>query len=174
MAENYRILGAVPEVPIYVSMSGAVNSTTAISGAVSVTGTVVVSGTIAVTGTIFQEEAFAATNSSNSLLQYATPFTVANRGFESASVVKASAGKLYEVLISNPSAIPVYLQFFDRTSTPEGGALPTGSYRVEPSGSLSIDYRSGKPFPVGICVGMSVGYSAFTGTASGSFEVFYK
>lgn len=151
--EPWSVLGAIPQKPIYVSMSG-----TAAAGAATST----------------QEEFFSSSNTVNSLSEYVTLWTSANQGFESASVVKASAGKLYQAIISNPSSFGVYYQIFDRTTSPPGGAFPSASIFVAPSSSLNISYRSGRAFPTGITVGMSSLYSAFSGTASGSFQIFYK
>lgn len=116
-------------------------------------------------------EGFAPTTGSGALSEYQTPFPT---GFESASVVKASAGQLYQILLSNPSAIPVYLQLFNRITSPPVSTAPLSSYRVEPSSSISLDFRGGKAFSTGITLGMSTIYHAFSGTASGSFNAYYK
>lgn len=124
-------------------------------------------------GAILTEESFTAATSSNALSEYETPFTV-GLGYESASVVKASAGQLYEILISNPSAVPVFFQTFNRTTSPPNGTIPKTSLRIEASSSFSVDYRAGKMFSTGIVLGLSNNYSTFTGSASGSFNAFYK
>lgn len=148
-SEPWSVLGSIQEKPIWITGS-------AFGGA---------------GGAVVVEEAFSAATSSNSLAEYQTAFPT---GLESASVVKASAGQLYQVLMSNPSGIPVYLQLFNRTSSPPLSTAPVSSYRVEPSSSISLDFRAGKPFSTGIVLGMSTIYHAFSGTASGSFNAFYK
>lgn len=172
-SENVNITGSAITLNTLVTNSGSFSVRIVNSG--SIEGNANITGSVSLTVTGSTEEYFTTTNTGNSLSEYVTAFNAAaTSGMESASVVKGSAGKMYQCLYSNPSSFPVYLQFFDRTSTPNSGLPPSASYRVEASSSLSIDYRSGRPFATGIVVATSFVYGFFTGAASGSFQVFYK
>jgi len=151
--EPWSVLGAIPQKPIYVSMSG-----TAAAGAATST----------------QEEFFSSSNTANSLSEYLTTFSAGTQGFESASVIKASAGKLYQIIATNPSGGTLFLQLFNLATSPVSAAFPLASYAIPLSSSLTLNYRSGKAFATGITTGFSTVYSAFSGVAAGSVQAFYK
>lgn len=146
MAQNWNLLGSNATVPLYITGSGA----------------------------MLQEELFLVSASVNSLSEYQTTISVANNGFDSGSVIKTSAGQIYKILAQNFLGAGAYLMLFNTGSVPPGGFRPSGSFYVAPSGTLDIDYRSGKTFNAGITVAWSNTFSSFTGTAAGIIDIFYK
>ncbi len=154
-SENWLILGAVPEKPIYIAAgSGTINSNTV----------------------VYTTEMFASSTGSNTLIEDATSFGVAvpSSGFESASVSKASAGMFYEAIATNASGSTQYFQLFNRTTTPPNGAAPIMSFPVAASSTVSISPRGGRFFDTGITWGWSTVYGNFTGSYAGSAFVYIK
>ena len=177
--EIWRVLGSLPDVPIYVT--GTIGTTSAAGGITQVSGNVSLSGSnnfvqIAGTGSNFSAELVSALSGSNTLDFDATPFGGTSSGFESASISKATAGMFYEAIVSNMSSSAQYFQLFDRTTTPPNGEPPAAgmSFYVAASSSISISPRTGHYFTAGIVWGWSTRYEFFTGAYAGSAIVYTK
>ena len=69
---------------------------------------------------------------------------------EASSVTKASAGRVYKVVMHNNNAAARYLQFFNSTTVPADAAVPAMAFNVPANSSITIDWPQGMPFATGI------------------------
>ena len=96
----------------------------------------------------------------------ATPATPSNYNLltsatTNAASLKASAGTLFEVTLSNPTATPIYVKFFNKASAPTVGtdvpvftlSLPATSATVYPFGEV------GKRFSTGIAIAATAAFA---------------
>lgn len=73
--------------------------------------------------------------------------------------IKASAAHLYSCYCETTNAAKRYLQFFNTTTTPSGGATPVLSFLIPAGSSASYDIThfgmNGQPFTTGLAYGVS-------------------
>jgi hypothetical protein len=152
------ILGALPEKPMYV---------------VPISGAGGVASTVAISGTVSSMELFSAgAPGPADLAEDATVFVGAAGGYETGSISKASAGRLYEAIATNALGTTSYFQLFNQTGLPTNGIIPVMSFPVAASATISISPRNGRYFSTGIVWGWSTNYSTFTGSSAGSAQVY--
>jgi len=70
-------------------------------------------------------------------------------------VVKASAGKLFEIRGYNSKASAQFIQVHDAASLPANGAVPEETFTVGASSNFSISFPQGKAFSTGIVISNS-------------------
>ena len=89
-------------------------------------------------------------------------------GDNTAQSIKASAGRLYFLEVSNPNSADAYLQLFDlaTVSVTVGTTAPKLSLFV-PAGDGTKDGAMDKVFPIGITFGTAITYACTT-TATGA------
>lgn len=119
-------------------------------------------------GALYVVEAPVAGNTNS--LSYSTSSAI-----EESRVVKASAGRLYEVDFANTNAAPRYFQIFNSATLPADNAIPFFSFAVAANGSFSRSWPHGVYFSAGICVCNSeVDYRKILGSADSLFQIGYK
>lgn len=81
-----------------------------------------------------------------------TGFTLESAATTNATLVKASAGSLYSVTISNVTAATIYVKFYNKASAPTVGTdTPIITVPVAASAIVALDYGSiGQRFSTGI------------------------
>lgn len=87
-------------------------------------------------------------------------------------VIKASAGKLYGVTITNDNAAARYIQFFNLTAVPADATVPLFVVKLAAGESKQFDFSTmGKYFATGICWSNSTTFGTKTiGTADSCVE----
>jgi hypothetical protein len=70
----------------------------------------------------------------------------------SSKVIKASAGTLYHVVVSNTKASAQFCQIFDSATLPSEAAVPLVSFKLPAGDARSYDVQDGMPFTSGIVV----------------------
>lgn len=99
---------------------------------------------------------------------------VASTAAEASKVVKASAGRLYSVSVSNANAATRYLMVFNATSLPGNGTVPVFTpikVSTGDQGQAAFFDINGKYFSTGIVVAMSSTQNTLT--IAGSDHLFY-
>jgi hypothetical protein len=90
----------------------------------------------------------------------------------SASVVKTSPGKIYQLSVGNPSGVPVYLKVYNATSVTLGATVPILNFLVPggtTGGTFNVDINDvGLYFNVGIAVAVTGGQPLVDSTALGT------
>lgn len=83
-----------------------------------------------------------------------TPFVVNSTAGSNLTSVKASAGNLFEVQISNPTATPIYVKLYNKASAPVVASdVPVVTEPVPANSSIQRVYgQNGKRFSVGIAL----------------------
>lgn len=79
-----------------------------------------------------------------------TTYHLASAGSTNATVVKASAGKLYGWFISNTSSSYTYLAFHNTASAPTAGASIFFKIGIPPSSGANVEFTNGIEFSTGI------------------------
>ena len=88
------------------------------------------------------------------------PLTVA------ATVVKATAGKLYSLSVGNAQATAVYLKVYNAASVTLGTTSPIQNYLVPANGTFNVDINDvGLYFSTGICIAVTGGQPLLDSTA---------
>lgn len=84
-----------------------------------------------------------------------------------AAVVKSSAGSLFELSVSNPTATPAFVKLYNKTSAPTVGTdVPVVTIPVEASSNKTTIFGTiGKRFTTGISIAVTAGMVA-TDTAA--------
>ena len=102
----------------------------------------------------------AATSNGQTLGTLVTPLTVA------ATVVKATAGKLYSLSVGNAQATAVYLKVYNAASVTLGTTSPIQNYLVPANGTFNVDINDvGLYFSTGICIAVTGGQALLDSTA---------
>lgn len=91
--------------------------------------------------------------------------TVVSAATTNASVQKATAGNLFEVTVSNPTATPVYIKFYNKASAPTVGTdipvmtitAPAASATNKPTDCVLTFAQIGKRFATGIAMAITGG-----------------
>ena len=102
----------------------------------------------------------AATSNGQTLGTLVAPLTVA------ATVVKATAGKLYFMSVGNPQASAVYLKLYNAASVTLGTTSPALNIMIPASGTFNLDINdTGLFFSTGICFAVTGGQALLDSTA---------
>ena len=102
----------------------------------------------------------AATSNGQTLGTLVAPLTVA------ATVVKATAGKLYFMSVGNPQASAVYLKLYNAASVTLGTTSPALNIMIPASGTFNLDINdTGLYFSTGICFAVTGGQALLDSTA---------
>lgn len=89
-------------------------------------------------------------------------------GSINATVIKASAGNVYLIEITNTSAAFKYVKFYNKTTTPApatDNGLLVKRYGIAPNSTLVVDFPLGIPFTTGIGLATVTGTSDTDATA---------
>lgn len=110
------------------------------------------------------------------LSHYITSFSDAVLGFDTTGSACSGACSVYEIAGINRSGSTLYLQMFDLTGGPGPGYRPVLSLPVLSSSQISYGFRTGYSLRLGLQLGWSTGYSAFTasggaGTLLAEFKI---
>lgn len=71
----------------------------------------------------------------------------------SSLIIKASSGRLYELVGSNSNTSAQFIQLFDSATVPADGTVPEYTFRVEGLSNFSLDWQDlGRYFTTGIVV----------------------
>lgn len=91
-------------------------------------------------------------------------------------VVKASAGRAYIIVASNPTGGTLYLQLHNLAAAPGGGAVPMIAPIPVPAGGVaSLDLNEyGQYCSVGITVASSSVFATFTGSSGLHITTWFK
>ena len=123
-----------------------------------VTGTQPISGSLTSAGTVTPVSA-------------TTVYNIATAATTNAAFIKASAGNLYEITISNPTATPAYVKLYNKTTAPTVGTdipvltIPVSATGVD-SGFVNVAFGTiGKRFLTGIAIAVTAAAPA-TDTAA--------
>ena len=101
-----------------------------------------------------------ATSNGQTLGTLVTPLTVA------ATVVKATAGKLYHMTVGNAQASAVYLKIYNAASVTLGTTSPALNYMIPASGTFNLGISDvGLYFSTGICFAVTGGQALLDSTA---------
>jgi len=101
-------------------------------------------------------------------LRVAPPTPVAPSAFSllgaasiNATIVKASAGLLYELSVHNPSGVTIFLKLYDKATAPApatDSALLRASFAIATLASVNLQFGAlGKPFANGISFALTTG-----------------
>ena len=102
----------------------------------------------------------AATSNGQTLGTLVAPLTVA------ATVVKATAGKLYSLSVGNAQATAVYLKVYNAASVTLGTTSPIQNYLVPANGTFNVSINDvGLYFSTGICIAVTGGQALLDSTA---------
>ena len=117
-----------------------------------------VSGTQAVSGTVTANWGTITTG---------TNYNVVTASSTNAAVVKASAGALFELTVSNVTATPVFVKFYNKTTAPTVGTdVPVLTVPVAANTTVPAQFGTvGKRFATGIGIAVTAGAAA-TDTAA--------
>ena len=101
-----------------------------------------------------------ATSNGQTLGTLVAPLTVA------ATVIKATAGKLYSISVGNAQATAVYLKVYNAASVTLGTTSPIQNYLVPANGTFNVDINDvGLYFSTGICIAVTGGQPLLDSTA---------
>ena len=101
-----------------------------------------------------------ATSNGQTLGTLVAPLTVA------ATVVKATAGKLYSISVGNAQATAVYLKVYNAASVTLGTTSPIQNYLVPANGTFNASISDvGLFFSTGICIAVTGGQALLDSTA---------
>ena len=103
-----------------------------------------------------------------------TGISVISAATTNASVQKASAGNLFEITVSNPTATPVYVKLYNKASAPTVGTdvpvvtitAPAASATNKPTDGVLTFAQIGKRFSTGIAMAITGGPLATDTTAA--------
>lgn len=100
-----------------------------------------------------------------------TSYSALTTASTNAAVVKASAGSLYELAISNPTATPAYVKFYNKASAPTVGTdVPVLVIPAAANSAVSFPFGAiGKRFATGIAIATTgaIGDSDTTSAVAG-------
>lgn len=94
-----------------------------------------------------------------------TPHSAVGAASTNATVVKASAGQLYEVVVTNINASPVYFKLYNKATTPDENDTPV--WRVTIPGSTAGSGFA-KTIPMGLAFATGIAYRLVGGIADNS------
>ena len=101
-----------------------------------------------------------ATSNGQTLGTLVAPLTVA------ATVIKATAGKLYSISVGNAQATAVYLKVYNAASVTLGTTSPIQNYLVPANGTFNVSINdAGLFFSTGICIAVTGGQPLLDSTA---------
>lgn len=88
-----------------------------------------------------------------------TAFGLTGAATTNATVIKATAGKLYELSIFNPTAALIYIKLFNKGTAPVPGTdLPFMTISVPINGNVNVEFGAiGKQFSTGISIATTAG-----------------
>jgi len=137
----------------YTSGTAVLETTTVTTGNLNPTGN---SSTSTVSGTVTANQGTLATG---------TAIAVTSAATTNASSQKATAGNLFEVTVSNPTATPAYVKFYNKASAPTVGTdvpvltivAPATSATATPSANELSFGALGKRFATGIAMAITAG-----------------
>lgn len=91
-------------------------------------------------------------------------------------IVRAGAGTVYNILVTNTNAAARYIQFFNAVAVPDDAAVPFLSIQVPIGGTVSVDFGIyGLKFSTGICwANSSTGATKTIGAADSLVTVVYS
>lgn len=91
-----------------------------------------------------------------------TTYNVVTAASTNAAVVKGSAGALYELTVSNVTATPVFVKFYNKATAPTVGTdVPVLTVPVAANATESIQFGTvGKHFATGIGIAATAGAAA--------------
>lgn len=97
----------------------------------------------------------------------ATAFSVISAATTNASSVRNAAASLFEISVSNPTATPVFVKLYNKSSAPTVGTdVPILTIPVPANGLINMDFgATGKRFSTGIAMAIT-GAIAATDTTS--------
>ena len=108
----------------------------------------------------------ASTSNGQTLLTIIAPTTVA------ASIVKATAGKVYHLSVGNAQATAIYLKVYNAATVTLGTTSPSLNFLVPANGTFNVDINDvGLYFSVGIAVAVTGGQALLDSTALTSTAV---
>jgi hypothetical protein len=85
-----------------------------------------------------------------------TPSRSNSSGLAASLVVKASAGTLYDIVVTNTKASLQYIQLFDSATVPADTAVPIASFPIAASPqAFVISFQQGMAFSTGIAMSNS-------------------
>ena len=100
-----------------------------------------------------------------------TTYNVVTTAAALAAAIKASAGVLYEMTFSNPTATAAYAKLYNKTTAPAPASdVPVHTIPIAANSQVSIQYGSiGKRFATGIAIGVTgaIGATDTTATVAG-------
>ena len=117
-----------------------------------------ITGTQAVSGTV---------TANQGTLTVGTTYNAVTAASTNAAVVKASAGALYELTVSNVTATPVFVKFYNKATAPTVGTdVPVLTVPVAANTTVPVQFGIvGKRFATGIGIAVTAGAAA-TDTAA--------
>lgn len=94
-------------------------------------------------------------------------YNVVSAASTNAASVKSSAGNLYEITVSNPTATPIYVKLYNKASAPTVGTdVPVLTIPVAAGATVALQFgSSGKRFTTGIAIAATAAAAA-TDTAA--------
>src|SRR5690606_5833863 len=85
-----------------------------------------------------------------------TAYTKIAAANTNAASVKAAAGRLHQVQVTNVAAYAVYLKLYDKASSPTVGTdTEVLTFGVPAGGSINIPFVGGLPFAAGIAIAIT-------------------
>lgn len=123
-----------------------------------------ISGTQPVTGTLISAGTTTATPATGTNTNIAGIVTAASTN---ATSIKASAGTLYEITLSNVTATPAFVKLYNKASAPTVGTdIPIATFPVAANATVTYEFGPiGKRFATGIALAVT-GAAAATDTTS--------
>ncbi len=102
-----------------------------------------------------------------------TPYSLRSAGTsDDATNVKASAGVLYSIVVTNTNASACYLKVYDKATAPAAASdTPIARYAVPGSGGIAINFAHGMLFSNGIGFLLVTGNTDTDGTDVAAGEV---
>lgn len=95
-----------------------------------------------------------------------TAYSLTSAASTNAAAIKTSAGNLFELTVSNPTATPIYVKFFNKASAPTVGDVPILTIPVAATSTVVYEFGAwGKRFATGIAIAATGGILA-TDTAN--------
>lgn len=107
-----------------------------------------------------------------------TPFHRVTTGSTNAVNVKASAGQVYHISLSNRAAYPIYFKFHNNAGTPTAGAGVVYAIGLQAGLDREIELLDGLAFATGIAISIVKGIADSDATPvlanDGSIDIAYK
>ena len=87
------------------------------------------------------------------------------------SIVKASAGGIFDLTVSNANAAIRYLKLYNKATAPTSADTPVRTYMLPPSSTVVIPVTDGINFTAGISLRASTGVADNDNTAPAANDV---